>query len=309
MPSELNMGIQLWLTFGKPQPYQIRTMINVLAKPSDTTVSDTFRLYYPKGSTEADGRASLDYNGGYHTLACLYAAAGDIPRLEKCFEWTLQNDMRFYFELGRLLNNHLNTIGYLYQYGHHQYVPEILKWLSAHTNDNPPVTIIRNVILRSGYLSRIYPINLDRDVFRSTRGYYNPNLCFASRDDFDAMMSDYDSIVNKDKSGSERNFLLAMNAKRKVMFYHKYWYERSLPVDSSRLTAWCKQAIDYYNAIDKDYREGTESITTCYNGDGVRTRVAKRNDLFLYPDYRDGWFSLTYHTDYFFNYLVKKHDR
>jgi hypothetical protein len=45
--------------------------------------------------------------------------------------------------------------------------------------------------------------------------------------------------------------------------------------------------------------------TLVYFGDGVRTNNVSRNELIIYPDYRDGWFSDTYHSDYFFNYLQK----
>jgi len=43
--------------------------------------------------------------------------------------------------------------------------------------------------------------------------------------------------------------------------------------------------------------------TLVYYLDGVRTSDVSRRELFVYPDYRDGWFSVTYHGDYFFNYL------
>jgi hypothetical protein len=37
----------------------------------------------------------------------------------------------------------------------------------------------------------------------------------------------------------------------------------------------------------------------------VRTSDVKRRNLFIYPDYRDGWFSWAYHSDYFFQFLKK----
>ena len=57
--------------------------------------------------------------------------------------------------------------------------------------------------------------------------------------------------------------------------------------------------------MDQKFLEGTESSTVVYNGDGVRTSNIKRKNLLIYPDYRDGWFSWTYHTDFYFNYLLK----
>jgi hypothetical protein len=78
-----------------------------------------------------------------------------------------------------------------------------------------------------------------------------------------------------------------------------------MPVDESRLDNWIKAAVDLYSKIDTAYLEAKQSSTIIYNGDGVRTSDVKRKHIFMYPDYRDGWFACTFHSDYFFNYLKK----
>ncbi len=30
------------------------------------------------------------------------------------------------------------------------------------------------------------------------------------------------------------------------MFYHKYWFDRKMPVDEARLDGWLKEAVDLY---------------------------------------------------------------
>jgi hypothetical protein len=222
-----------------------------------------------------------------------------------CFRTLIANNQRDYFELARVLNNHINIVGYLYQYGHRDKVPALLQWIAANTRDNPPQTILRNAVIRSGYISHLYTINIDLEFHRSTRGYMFPNLYFCDRSVFDQMVQDYEATLRQVKDPSERDFLLAMNNKRKAMFYYKYWWDRKMKIDELKLDGWLGEAVNLYRSIDTAYLDSKQSSTLIYNGDGVRTSDVKRKSLFIYPDYRDGWFSWTYHSDYFFNYLAK----
>jgi hypothetical protein len=94
-----------------------------------------------------------------------------------------------------------------------------------------------------------------------------------------------------------------MQYKRRAMFMHKYWFDRKMPVDESKLDGWLKKSLDHFSKADPKFLEGEVSSTLPYYWDGVRTRNVKMHDLYIYPDYRDGWFSSTYHSDYFFQYL------
>ena len=306
VPFELNTAVQMWLTVGNATQNKMLAMLNEISPAAIREGDTVFNVYYPKGSFEPDGRMPLDFNGGYHTLASLYAAAGDMEHVFWCFQKILDNNEHDYFELPRILNNHLNVLEYLYQYGHRDRVPEYLQWLVTHTADNPPNTILRNAIIRAGYISHMYQINIITGYYRSTRGTLYPNLCLCDRSVFDAMEEDYENVIRNMKDPSAMNYALALNNKRKAMFYSKYWYDRKMPVDTNRLDAWLDQAVLLEGKLDPAYLEGTESSTLVYNGDGVRTSNVKRKNLLIYPDYRDGWFSWTYHTDYFFNYLVRK---
>jgi energy-coupling factor transporter ATP-binding protein EcfA2 len=306
VPPELNMAVQMWLTLGKTSSVKIGDMLQLISPVAAKDSQNAFNTYYAKGSFEADGRMPLDFNGGYHTLASLYAAAGDMEHVFWCFQKILDNNEHDYFELPRILNNHLNILEYLYQYDHRDQVPAYLHWLVTKTVDNPPQTILRNAIIRSGYISHMYDINIITGYYRSTRGYLFPNLCFCPRPVFDAMEDDYEKVIHEMKEPSAMNFALALNNKRKAMFYSKYWFDRNMPADTSRLNNWLDQAMLLTSKLSSDSLEGTESSTLVYNGDGVRTSNVKRKHLLMYPDYRDGWFSWSYHTDYYFKYLMNK---
>jgi hypothetical protein len=305
LPTELNMSIQIWLTKGNPAPDQIKALLHLISPLEGTEATRSFNTYYPAGSFEFDGREPIDFNGGYHMIASLYAASGDLDHLEWTFNQMLDKKGRNYFEVARLLNNHMNVIGYLYQFGFGAGVPRILHWIASNTNNNSPITVLRNLVIRSGYISHLYPLNFEPAFYRSTRGYVFPNLFYSTRQVFDQEMEDYENEIRKIKDPNERNFSLALNAKRKAMFYHKYWYDRNIPINEQRLDGWLREAVNFYLSIDQNYLNGTESSTTMYNGDGIRTNNVLRKNLLLYPDYRDGWFSWTFHSDYFFKFLQK----
>ncbi len=306
VPFELNMALHIWLTKGQTTPEKISALINAVSPLAGSTAEASFNRYYPKGSFEPNGRVGFDFNGGYHTLSSLYAALGDIENIEWSFSKTLENNQRDYFDMPRVLNNHLNVIGYLYQFGHRNKVPALLKWLSTNTQENPPHTILRNMVLRSGYISHLSQINTDRDFYRSFRGYLFPNLYLIDRTIFDQISEDYEQAAREVSNSQESIFMLAMHEKRKAMFYFKYWHDRQMPIDSARLDQWLGNSIELYRSIDSSFLEEKVSSTLVYFTDGVRTGEVTRRELFLYPDYRDGWFSATYHGDYLFNYLYKK---
>ncbi len=305
VPTELNMAIQLWLSFGRADSSRIHALLQQISPLEGNEGNKTFNKYYIKGTFEIEGRLPLNFNGGYHELACLYAALGDLNKLFRCFEIILANNGHDYFEMPRVLNNHLNVLEYLYQFGHRDQVPAYLAWLQKNTADNPPATILRNAILRAGYISHMYTINIYRSYYRSTRGYLFPNLCLCDRSIFDAMEEDYEKVILSMKNPSQRDYTLALNDKRKAMFYSKYWYDRQIKPDEQKLDEWLGRSVSLYRKLDSSFLEGTESSTVVYNGDGVRTGNIKRKNLLIYPDYKDGWFSWSFHTDYFFKYLMK----
>jgi len=308
IPYELNMGIQLWLTSGKAKPETVNALLQVISPKENQQASGMFSVYYPKGSYETNGRQPADFNQGYHMLASLYAATGNIEGVEWCFQQLISNNVRPYFELARVFNNHQNILGYLYQYGYRQHAPRLVQWVSTNTVDNPPLTIYRNTVIRAGYISHLYEVtNMERNALRSYRGFIYPNLFFSDRSVFDQLAEDYEKLIKQITNLGERNFQLAMNAKRKAMFTHKYYYDRKMPVDEKQLDGWLDDAMKYYSSLDQASLEVLESSTTPYFSDGVRTNQVSRKNLFIYPDYRDGWFSWTYHSDYFFNYL-RRHD-
>ncbi|MBX2962857.1 MAG: ATP-binding protein [Cyclobacteriaceae bacterium] len=305
VPFELNVAVQFWLTLGNTSKEKLQELTDAIS-PLHDQGKIAFATYYPKGSFEPNGRNPSDFNNGYHTLASLYAALGDVVGIEWCFNTLIEQNQRNYFELARLFNNHQNIIGLMYQYGYRNQVDRILDWIEKNTVDNPRLTVYRNIILRGGYISHLYAeANIEKNVFRSYRGYLYPTLYFCERDIFDQIMEDYEKVIRQVKDPNEREFQLAFNGKRKAMYRHKYWYDRQLPIDEKLLDGWLLEAWEHFQKVSPQYLEGKVSSTVPYYTDGVRTSDVSRKAQFIYPDYRDGWFSSTFHTDYFYNWLNK----
>lgn len=305
VPTELNLAIQYWLTFGKPSDAAIDSVLALLSPTANTDQSKkAFATYYPQGSFEPNGRIDNNFNGVYHTLASMYSAKGDIRSTISCFEWLLSNQ-REYFEFSGVFNNHVTIIGYLYQFGHREKVPEILRWISTNTTDNSPITLLRNAVKRSGYLSWVFNYNVFKNS-RSFSGNFNVNLSFLDRGIARVLTDDYQKLILQEKNPHERNFLLAISAKRTAMFMYKYRFDRNLPQDQAVLDSLFDKGVYYYQQIDPAYAETMASINVPYYIDGVRTRQMTRKDLFLYPDYMDGWFTRPFQGDAFFKYLTKK---
>ncbi len=307
LPFELNLAIQLWLTTGKASPEDLDEVLNAISPAAGHAGQNAFSFYHPKGSFEPNGRQPIDFNNGYHTLATLYACKGDIEGVEWAFRQILENGQREYFELARVFNNHQNILGYLYQYRHRHLAPRLIKWIETNTDDNPAITVYRNTIIRSGYITHLYiGANLEPQALRSYRGYIYPNLFFADRFVFDQMNEDYEKHIQQIRDPSDRNFQLAFNMKRKAVFTHKYWFDRRMEIDLDLLDSWLDLAFEYYSKIDGSFLNERMSSTIPYFGDGVRTTLPRRKELFIYPDYKDGWFSWTYHSDMVYNYMERK---
>jgi energy-coupling factor transporter ATP-binding protein EcfA2 len=304
MPQELNYGIQQWLTLGHVTDEKVSELLKLFSPFEDTGGQAIFTIYYPKGSYEINGRIPNNFNGGYHTLSSLYAALGDTYKVLKCFETIKQTGQNEYFT-GSLFNNYTHILGIFYQFGHRAKTGSIVKWLGTNYTSNTPLTIYRNSVIRSGYISHLYRVNIEKNILRSFKGYFFPNLCLAGREVFNMLADDYEKLILEIKNPSERNYALAINKKRRAMFTHKYQLDRGLTPDLVSLDLLLQQAVDHFRLVSKDSLEATVNVTLPYYSDGVRQRSYKRKHIFIYPDYMEGWFSWTYHSDLFFNFIDK----
>ncbi len=259
-------------------------------------------MYYPKGGYEANGIRPIDFNGGYHTLASLNAAAGDADGVIRCFE--MMKSQQDYFT-DRVFNNYTNIIGYLYQYGFRARSPQLIKWISSNYPTNSEANIYRDVIIRSGYISHLFRSNFKISAFVEEGNFY-PNLCLGNRAVHQAVIQDYVTALSRIPDPSERNFRLAMNFKRQALFNHKYNFDRGFDIMPENQDSLLDKAYAYFLAIDVKFLSGKVPVSYRYGGIENRTRDFSRRELFIYPDYLGGWLSRIYHSDLFLNYLKRK---
>ncbi len=300
VPTELNLGMQLWLSFGKPKADDIIALLKMMSPFGDSTAQNIFNTYYVKGSFESNGRVGSDFNGGYHMAASLYSAAGDSKSIIRCFEQLPES----YFRT-TLFNNYTNLLGFLYQYNHKDEAKVILQWMVRKYPTDDPLTVYRNAVIRSGYMPGLFSVNLEKLSLRSNSGYFHVNLALGKREQFFSMAAEYEKLAKEVTDPDERNYLLAMHYKRVAILYHKNLTDRNLPVDQKQLDELLSKAWNHFNQVGDDHLSETISITYPYYLDGVRTRQYSRRMVFLYPDYRDGWFARKFNTDLFFDYAVR----
>ena len=304
IPLELNYGIQQWLTFGHVTAEKVNIMLELFSPFKDTGGQIIFKVYYSKGSYEINGRLPNDFNGGYHTLASLYASIGNTDKVLQCFETLKQTGQNDYFT-GSLFNNYNNILAILYQYGHREKVGNVVKWLGTNYASNTPLNIYRNSVIRAGYINHLYRVNIEKNILRGFKGYFFPNSSLAKREVFNALADDYEKLIHEIKEPSLKHYTLAIQKKRRAMFDSKYQYDRDLKIDLVYQENLLQEAVDHYRLVNKDSLEVVVPVILPYYSDGVRTRNFKRKHMFIYPDYMDGWFSWTYHSDLFFNFIDK----
>ena len=160
-------------------------------------------------------------------------------------------------------------------------------------------------MIRAGYISQLHRVNIDKNILRSYQGYFFPNLCLAKREVFNALSDEYEKLINEIKEPSLRHYTMAIQKKRRAMFDNKYQFDRGLKIDMAYQEGLLQEAVEHFRLVNKDSLDVAIPVTLPYYGDGIRNRQYKRKHLFIYPDYMEGWFSWTYHTDLFFNFIDK----
>ncbi len=140
------------------------------------------------------------------------------------------------------------------------------------------------------------------------KGNYEPNGRISSdyNGGYHTLAGEYERLVKEVNDPNERNFLLAMHYKRVAILYSKYLFDRGLPLDQTQMDAWLDKACEHFNQVSEQHLSGNVAVNYRYYSDGTRTIQSSRKHVFLYPDYRDGWFAHKYNTDVFMQYILRK---
>ena len=300
IPSKLNQAIQLWLTFATPSRENVTSLIKMISPLGSEKGAQIFSVYYPKGSSEGNGIRPLDYNGGYHMIASLYAAAGKPKDLIRCLQ-VIKAQPDYFSE--RVFNNFTNIIGYLYQFDHRNQVDEVVSWVSKNSNRTPQ-SVYSEIINRTAYMSHMYRVNFQLGGGATAEGSFQLNLCLANRELVNAVSDDYENLISKIQNSSERNFLQAIHFKRKAIFRFKNDFDRGFPFSENQDDDFAR-SVKCFQSVDEKYLAARVQVTYPVLA-GVRTKEWSRRELFAYPDYIGGWLNETYHSDIFFKYLRKE---
>jgi energy-coupling factor transporter ATP-binding protein EcfA2 len=299
---EINYAIQNWLSFGTAHADRALVLQQLMYPWNHPAGEAIFQTYYSKNSFEENGRISIAFNGGYHTLASLAAVNGDVQTILRAFDALQANQQHDYFT-GSIFNNYTQIVGLLHRFGHVSKVGDIISVLGKQYPTNTPLTVYRNTIIRSGYLSPFYRINLQKNIMRSNKGYFYPTLCMLPRATYQSLLDEYEKRIESTRDADEKNYLWSLHSKRKALFAHKWAYDRGESIDTSSTNAWLATSVRHFRQISPAYLAQEVPVTIRYFTDGIRNIQVSRKNMLIYPDCMDGWFSETYHSDLFWNYL------
>ena len=300
-PDQINRGLQFYLTFNNPSFDEINKFI-ALVSPFDSEDSYAkFKSLYPKDAISRNGRIRMAHNGGYHLIASLYATVGNQELLFQSLDsLRLSND--YYRSLP--FNGPANLIGYLYQYDHRNLVKPLTDKVASLSNKTN-LEVRKDILDRTGYLKHLYSTNINANISESNAGYFGPNLIFLDANTVGQVFEDTRLLINNIRAKNERYYQLAMLNKQEIIFKHKYQFDRSLDVDLDEL----KQGFDNFDRfaaqIDDEYLAEEVPLQYRYYGGGLRNRTESRKHLLIYPDYIGGFFSETFHTTIFLDYLFE----
>jgi hypothetical protein len=300
--TELNQAIQHWLAFGNATEREIRLLLDIIS-PANIHSKSSFQIFYPKGTYEPNGLRPINFKGGYHMLASLYAAVGDTEKIKWCFEQL--SDQPDYFS-GKLLNDYSNIIGYLFQFGYHNEAAVVAAEVQRYFPANTPMVVYGDLINRSGYITHLYRLNFFENANRlhSEDGSVSLGLCFSSREQFKTIAADYERLLSAIPDAQERNYLLAIHFKRVAMFESKYHYDRGIKIPASLIDGLLDKAWHHFTLVSDDYLARTVPIEYSALARIQLTNVTRREN-FIYPDYRGGWMALACHSDVFFQYMER----
>lgn len=300
-PEYLNRSVQFYLSFNNPPSEEIRELIRLISPFESIESSKIFNSIYPFDGIIRNGRIDMRHNAGYHTIASLYAVIGDSDHLLQAMD-SLKINKDYFVSLP--LNGPANILGYLYQYDHQNIINNYVNYW-ADVSDYSRVEIYKDLIDRSGYLKHLFSTNINANISESNAGYFGPNLIFLLPEKLAAIFAACEKEINQIDNINARSYELAILAKQRGLFRHKYLYDKELPIDTAEINTYFEQFVEFTSKIDNDYLDEITSLTYRYYGGGLRQKQDTRKNILIYPDYIGGYFSDTYHSALLFDYLFK----
>ncbi len=306
IPTETSMAVNLWLTWASPKQDEVVGLAKMITPWDSPKAREVFDKYYSKGTYKVVYEATTDYGGGYHVLGSLYAAAGSYENLKRCVGELSSNPG--YLRSPITFNAFTNLLGFLYQYHHEDLVPDLLKYAAA-TSDTPVEDFYTRLFSETGYLQFFFGVNVVDGLNQSYHGDYFPNLDFLDSAAVDRIAEDTRRSLESVKDPAEREFRLALFSKQRAIYDHKYHFDRGLPQPANRQEELLRESWEHFKRTPASYLNEGVKVLHRYYSDGIRRRQMTRKEQYIYPDHIGGaWKNNNYHSDLFFNFLMRQHD-
>jgi len=236
--------------------------------------SNHFKSLFPEREQITVGFAqNLSHNGGYHMLAHLYAAAGNVKGALQCID----SLKRYNREYDKSFINSTHVSAYFLLYGHTLSFQAFAETYSQKLGV-PTYVYVKEILGSAG----ISYINLSIKFLK--RGNVNDNLRLLDQDIRKQLFEfGYTLIKSELKTPDAINYNLALLYKLEGSLADKIEDQRGL-AKSDKKESLYRLALSYYEKISPEFLE--EKISTLVQMDFVETerRMLPRKHFFLFPD-------------------------
>ncbi len=297
----INSGLEYALHYKKLNPDEIRSIVSSIS-PFEKPGHNHFFEYFPTGkylwySTNDE----INNLGGYQQLAYLYAALGDVTKVQMCVDslTKMHNDYPIF------RTNIFNVANYFITYGQEENLSSLVSWYCS----NQKITeseFYERWLNRTGVLSTVF-------VFQKMVGVnHNPNLDLCDIPEIQKIFDLYYKVILKEnKNADVLHFNLALYYKHRGALLSKIYDEERQVARPRNIDSLFEKAVEHYLKVSLSYLgQITEITVRQIVADIVQQKIVRR-DLFLYPDhfqkvYNNRWFVSKYYTDKYFDFLVEK---
>lgn len=295
-PIEINTAIDHILNIGLSND-QIQLLISSLSPFSIGQNKSNFDFYYPLNASIANYQVNIKHNGGYQTLASLFAANGDYELTKLCVDSLMKHNTDYFLRLNSTSGH--NIVGYFEKYGHNDLTDPLIGYMSQQRKIDKS-QFYKELHDRSGYSKQV-EINKFFGQF-----YYNNILTVLSQESYVHLAKLWVNSINEIKNVDALNFEMALSLKHQASVHNKLSIDRGYQSDKQQLFILLGQAVNYYQLVPDEYLNKSINTTYRYWTNGSRRRDVLRKHMFLYPDhFVDGYYNSSYSGSLFVDYLLK----
>ena len=250
-------------------------MISELSPFENSAARERFTTWFPANENiPVTFGTNFSHNGGYQTLAYLYAATGNVPRVLQCMDSLNKYNQNY----DLLPNNSTHVALYLLMYNHAEEFKEFVVTyakglgLEAHA-------YVEEMLAKIGIMNNLLIVKFLK------HGNFNINFILADEITRELLFSAAYEISRQElKSPDALNFKLARLSKLEGVLLAKKDAERGI-FGNDKPEVLFNSALDYYNNVSDSYLNEKIEVNIHTGNFNIEKRLLTRKHLFIYPDF------------------------